>query len=287
MDRPQLVGDIVTHWHKFGERRRTVVFAVNVARSIHLRDEFCRSGVHAEHIDGGTPKDERDATLARLASGEVEVVCNCMVLTEGWDMPEAGCCVLARPTKKMGMYRQMIGRVLRPAPGKADAVILDHSGAVYRHGLPADHVDWKLDPDSQSVSPEHQTRKKEGGSRLVECAKCSALRVGGLPCPCCGFLPVRPAQYMPIGDGDLGLVANGKAVSSSMTQRERFILHAELRHIENQRSYKRGWAAHQYKAKFGSFPPWAWNEQPTSTPSVTTLSWVRSRQIAYAKRRVA
>ena len=60
------------------------------------------------------PKDERDATLARLESGELELVTNCMVLTEGWDMPECGCIILARPTKKMGLYRQM----LRPADGK-------------------------------------------------------------------------------------------------------------------------------------------------------------------------
>ena len=61
MDRPKLIGDIVTHWHKFGERRKTVAFAVNVAHSVHLRDEFIKSGVRAEHIDGSTPKPERDA----------------------------------------------------------------------------------------------------------------------------------------------------------------------------------------------------------------------------------
>ena len=87
MDRAELIGDIVTHWHKYGDGRRTVAFCVNVAHSIHLCDEFVRAGVRCEHIDGSTPKDERDATLARLASGEIEIVTNCMVLTEGWDMP--------------------------------------------------------------------------------------------------------------------------------------------------------------------------------------------------------
>jgi DNA repair protein RadD len=71
---------------KATERRKTVAFAVSVAHSLHPRDEFCRSGVRAEHIDGMTPKDERDATLDRLASGEIELVCNCMVLTEGSSM---------------------------------------------------------------------------------------------------------------------------------------------------------------------------------------------------------
>lgn len=284
MDRPKLIGDIVTHWLKFGERRRTVVFAVNVAHSIHLRDEFRHSGVRAEHIDGTTPKDERDAILARLGSGEVEVVCNCMVLTEGWDMPEAGCCVLARPTKKMGMYRQMIGRVIRPAPGKSSAIILDHSGAVHRHGQPEDHVDWTLDPDSHAVSPAHEARKQKSGSRLIECTQCTALRVGGQPCPHCGFMPARPAKYVPIADGELSLVTNGKPSSTATTQQDRIIFHAELRHIADNRGHKPGWAAHKYKEKFGSFPPWAWNERPTCTPTATTLSWVRSRQIAFARR---
>jgi superfamily II DNA or RNA helicase len=85
MDRPKLIGDIVTHWHKYGERRKTVAFAVNVAHAIHLRDEFIKSGVRAEHIDGDTPKPERDASLARLDAGEIELITNCMVLTEGWD----------------------------------------------------------------------------------------------------------------------------------------------------------------------------------------------------------
>jgi DNA repair protein RadD len=104
MDRPKLVGDLTTHWHRFGERRRTVVFACTVGHSVHIKDEFIRSGVRAEHIDGSTPKAERDASLARLASGEIDVVTNCMVLTEGWDLPAIGCCVLARPTRQMGLY---------------------------------------------------------------------------------------------------------------------------------------------------------------------------------------
>ena len=102
----------------------------------HIAEEFVKAGVRAEHLDGATPTKERDAILARLASGETEVVSNCMVLTEGWDMPAIGCLILARPTKQMGLFRQMIGRALRPADGKPDAIILDHSGAVFRHGLP-------------------------------------------------------------------------------------------------------------------------------------------------------
>jgi DNA repair protein RadD len=83
MDRPKLVGDIITNWVKYGERRKTVCFATSVRHSIHIRDEFVTCGVRAEHIDGSTPMDERDATLARLASGEIEVITICMCADRG------------------------------------------------------------------------------------------------------------------------------------------------------------------------------------------------------------
>ena len=116
MNRDDLVGDVVSNWHRFGERRKTLVFCVDVAHSVHVKNEFVNSGVRAEHIDGSTPKPDRDAALARLASGEIELITNCMVLTEGFDSPSGACVVLARPTKQLGLFRQMAGRGLRPGP---------------------------------------------------------------------------------------------------------------------------------------------------------------------------
>jgi DNA repair protein RadD len=287
MDRPKLIGDIITHWHKYGERRKTVCFAVNVKHSIHLRDEFIASGVKAEHIDGSTPKPERDASLARLASGEIELITNCMVLTEGWDMPEVACCILARPTKKMGLYRQMIGRVLRPAEGKPDAIILDHSGAVFRHGFAEDRVEWVLSPDDQSESPDHQARCEPGSrSRLLDCSQCGAIRIAGEPCSACGFLPAPPPRYVPIAAGDLGLVEGGRAKATVYDPAERLQWLAMLTAIAGERGYKRGWAAVNYKEKFNTWPPYGTTVEPV-TPSPECRSWVRSRQIAYAKRRGA
>jgi len=283
MDTPKLVGDLVSHWIKFGERRRTVVFAVNVAHSLHICAEFRSCGIRAEHLDGETPLGEREAILGRLASGETEVVINCMVLTEGWDCPEVGCCVLARPTKKMGLFRQMVGRVLRPAEGKADAIVLDHSGAIYRHGLPEDPVLWTLDPDQLAVSPEHAKRSERSETALLECSQCSAMRMGGKPCPACGFMPRRPARDVFFADGNLSLVSGEARESSSIEERINF--HAELRQIALDRKHKSGWAAHQYRARYGAFPPWAWNDRPEKAPTITTLGWVKSRQIAFAKTR--
>ncbi len=289
MDTDRLVGGIIEHWHKFGERRRTVCFAVSVGHSIHIRDEFLKSGVRAEHIDGSTPKAERDAALERLASGEIEVVTNCMVLTEGWDMPDCGCLILARPTKKIGLYRQMVGRVLRPADGKPDAIVLDHSGAVFRHGFVEDHVEWTLDPDKRSASAVHSKRLAAGhASRILECRECGAVRVAGEPCFHCGFLPQRPPRAVDIDDGELGLVDHQvrRAKANVYDPAERARWHGMLTAIRIERGFKPGWERHAYKDKFGSRPPWGSSPRPIS-PIPEVRSWVRSRLIAYAKRRGA
>jgi superfamily II DNA or RNA helicase len=283
MDRPRLVGDIVTHWHRLAEKRKTVVFATGVQHSLHIRDEFCKSGVSCEHIDGSTPKEERDDILRMLAGGVIDVVTNCMVLTEGWDMPEVGCCVLARPTRKMGLYRQMIGRVLRPAAGKPDAIVIDHSGAVHRHGFVEDRVEWTLDPDHHAENPTHAKRsQRDMRSRLVDCSRCGALRVGGEACRHCGFMPSPPPKHLAVVDADLGLVTRNRGVvARQVSQGEMDSWHRQLAFIAAERGYQSGWVAHKFKEKFGIWPL-ARTVSP-ETPRPEVRSWVRSRMIAYAK----
>lgn len=287
MNTAKLVGDIVEHWHRFGERRRTVAFAVDVRHSVHITGEFVRAGVRAEHLDGSTPTPEREAILARLAAGETELVSNCMVLTEGFDLPAIGCLILARPTKQLGLFRQMVGRALRPADGKPDAVILDHSGAVFRHGLPEDPVAWSLDVDRIATSPVHAARqekaKRKGGPELVECTNCSAVRTAGEPCPACGFMPKPPPRAVEIAEGDLGLVKAGRAQASAYDPVARAQWQAMLTAIAREKGYKAGWVGHQFRKKFGIWP--AERFVAPITPSPEVRAWVRSRQIAYARAR--
>jgi superfamily II DNA or RNA helicase len=282
MNTDRLVGDIIEHWHRLGEGRRTVVFTVNVAHSLHIRNEFRRFGVLAEHIDGGTPIEERMAILAGFAAGNVDVVCNCAVLTEGWDRPEASCLIMARPTKSLGLYRQMVGRILRPASGKTDAVILDHSGAVFQHGFPDDDVVWTLHQDRRAENREHAARGRHRAPVLTTCPECSAVRLEGRPCIVCGWHPVKKPNAVEVADGELGEVGRQRVVSAPQygpLERERF--HRQLAGIATQRSYKSGWVAHKYREKFGAWPPTRFVEPLEPSPEVH--AWVRSRAIAYAK----
>lgn len=197
-------------------------------------------------------------------------------------MPEIFCLVLARPTKSLGLYLQMVGRVLRPAAGKTEALIIDHAGAVYEHGLPDDPITWTLRPDRRAVN-EAQRRRSEGQMpSLVDCPECHAIRFQGKPCGVCGWKPKAKAKAVEFVDGDLGEVARDRKVAAynaSLDQKREW--HAMLAWIGEEKGYRRGWAAHKFKDKFGSFPVDRFIDPAPPTPEVR--SWVKSRQIAYAK----
>src|SRR5262249_32805040 len=112
----------------------------------------------------------------------------------------------------------------------------------------------------------------------------SALRFAGEPCPHCGFLPQRPPRDVPTADGELGLVQSGRAQANHYDLDTRTRWHAMFRYIGEERGYKPGWSAHQFKQKFGAFPPWGGAPEPIA-PTAEVRRWVRSRAIAFAKRR--
>ena len=132
-----------------------------------------------------------------------EFVSNCAVLTEGFDLPDLGCIVLVRPTKSLLLYRQMIGRGLRTAPGKTDCIILDHAGAVHRHGLPTDPIEWTLHTDQRAANKTHDGRKSEHEDPFCECRSCGHLRQKGFACFNCGWEPKPRGQGIDYVDDNL------------------------------------------------------------------------------------
>ncbi|MPZ31202.1 MAG: DEAD/DEAH box helicase [Rhodospirillales bacterium] len=283
MDRPQLVGDVVSHWHRLAERRRTIVFATSIEHSAHLADEFGRAGVAAAHLDGATPIVERDAIMARLASGALDIVVNCGVIGEGVDVPDVGCIVMARPTKSIVLFRQQVGRGLRPAPGKPDCIVIDHAGAVFEHGHIDEPIAWALAPDKRAERPRKTARDAGRAPKLSACPECTATRWEGQPCAVCGWRPTPKRRAVDFVDGDLGAVDRDMAVRrQDSTIDERYRFHAELAHIARERGYASGWAAHKFREKFGAWPPSRIAPAPIE-PRPETRSWVRSRAIAWAR----
>jgi DNA repair protein RadD len=176
----------------------------------------------------------------------------------------------------------MAGRGLRPAEGKINLILIDHSGAVYRHGLLEDRVEWTLDVTKRAQNPTHEIRSRTQTSRLIECSQCGALRKGGEACPACGFLPKRRPDAIVFRDGELARVdRNTRQPVQSSDPHERMRWLAMLYFIEQTKPYRRNWARCNYKEKFGTWP--LYGELKPMEPSPEVRAWVRSRQIAYAK----
>lgn len=115
----------VSAYQEHATGRQAIAFAVDVAHATALCDEFLAAGIRAATVFGETPKLQRADTIARYRTGEINVLVNCMVLTEGFDAPETSCIVMTRPTKSSLLYTQMLGRGTRLAEGKEDLLILD------------------------------------------------------------------------------------------------------------------------------------------------------------------
>jgi superfamily II DNA or RNA helicase len=115
--------------------RKIMVFAPTVGSARAIGDALSASGRRVGLVHGELPKLERRAVLDAFRADPRGILTNCQVLTEGFDEPAADCAVIARPTRSPGLYIQIAGRVLRPFPGKTDALLLDVVGATKMHSL--------------------------------------------------------------------------------------------------------------------------------------------------------
>jgi DNA repair protein RadD len=283
--RPYQEGVIARVWAAIGaaQRRILVVAPTGSGKTVIIAEIISQAVLHGQRVLFLAHRRElisqASKKLHAVVSGSVEVVCNCAVLTEGFDAPAAACLVLARPTKSLGLFRQMIGRVLRPSPGKIDALILDHAGAVFAHGFPDDPIDWYLSEDRRAENKAHAARGTYKAPALTSCPECSAIRFEGKPCTACGWRPRPKPVDVDVADGDLGEVDRSRRVAGAGVDPRRF--HGMLAYIGRERGYQPGWAAHKFKEKFGTWP--ATRYPDPMPPDDAVRAWVRSRQIAFAK----
>ena len=177
MDRPTVTGDAISHYQRLAAGQQAIAFCCNVNHAVSVCDAFKTAGIGAELLLGNTP--DRDQVVADFAAHRIRVLVTVDVVSEGFDVPAASCAILLRPTQSLGLYLQQVGRVLRPAPGKAHAVILDHVGNVKRHGFPDDHRDWSLDD---------RMRRSKGtpAPSVRTCPECFAAFKPAPICPVCG-----------------------------------------------------------------------------------------------------
>ncbi|TWU21810.1 DEAD/DEAH box helicase [Bythopirellula polymerisocia] len=176
MDRGELVeaacAEIV---EQAGNRNSTLIFAAGVNHGMHIVEALQRvHQIDCGFVCGATPTTQRDETLNRFKSGDLNYLCNVNVLTTGFDAPNTDCVALVRPTMSPGLYYQMVGRGFRLHPDKDNCLVLDFGGNVLRHG-PVDSIQVSAKTCGNGEAP------------AKECPTCHALIATGYAnCPHCG-----------------------------------------------------------------------------------------------------
>jgi superfamily II DNA or RNA helicase len=245
MDRPTVTGDAIDHYQRLAKGQRAIVFCCTVQHAENVAAQFLAAGIPAATLLGSTRPELRDQVVQQFAAGQLLVLVTVDVVSEGFDIPAAGCAILLRPTASLGLYLQQVGRVLRPAEDKDAAIILDHVGNVRRHGFPDDHRDWSLDDRLR-------TRRGSGQAApsVRTCPQCFAAFKPQPQCPVCGAECAPPPRELKQVAGELQELRR-EAVRQRSAERKKARTLQELIHVGQARGMKNpvGWAKHVYFAR--------------------------------------
>jgi DNA repair protein RadD len=244
MSKEVIVGCAVEDYERLCPGTPAIVFCVDIQHSQLVAERFAAAGYRSAHVDGKTPKDERRRLIATLGSGELQVLCNCGLISEGLDVPNVGAVILLRPTKSLALYLQQIGCALRPAPGKERALILDHSGNTYRFG-PADT------PRAWSLDGREEHANGSGTPVVRRCKECGALNpVTAETCSECGAALFTPRPHIEVTAPALVEIGSPDSLRG-MTYWEALewagSSEQRLRQVAMARGFKRGWVWHRMK----------------------------------------
>jgi DNA repair protein RadD len=186
MDQKPLIDAAVAEMAKLADDRSSwLVFCAGVKHSQHVADALIAAGIAAASLTGEVNAKERARIINEFKCGKLRALCNCMVLTEGFDHPGIDLVALLRPTKSAGLYYQMVGRGFRLSPEKENCLVLDFAGVIAEHG-PIDTIRGK---------PQRKLKDTGHHSAPVKiCPECQLYVHPSVPlCPACGYRwPEKP-----------------------------------------------------------------------------------------------
>lgn len=180
--KPKVYGNAVKTFKKLAGNKQAIAYTYNVASAERLANELNGNGITAKAVSGNTPKDERQKIIEEYRAGNIQVVTNAELFTEGLDLPNVDCVIMLRPTQSLSLYLQFAMRCMNPRKGKT-AIIIDHVGNVNRFGLPTQAHHWTLEGNKKEKSSQSRDEIKP----VTTCQKCFATFYRkGDKCPLCG-----------------------------------------------------------------------------------------------------
>lgn len=238
-----LYAGVVENHHKFAQGKRTIVFCINIEHATNTAQAFTAEGYPSAVLHSNMVAKERTAILADFASGNIQILCNVNILTEGYDLPAIECVILNRKTKSIPLYMQMVGRGLRPSPGKKELIVIDHGGNVLELDPVEAQRNWSL---SGKV-------KKEGGvAPIKECPACGALvNASARGCECGHTFEIKEkviaeSEFIELPRSEKAKWHNRpEELRKSVRQMNEKELSAYAKHM----GYKQGWVYHQLRMR--------------------------------------
>lgn len=246
MMKSTVYGDAIKYYRELANGRKAICYCASVKHSLRCAEEFRAAGIAAAHIDGNTPKPERARIISDFRAGEIRILCNVDLISEGFDVPDCECSILMRPTRSLTLYIQQSMRCMRYREGKR-AVIIDHAGNYARFGMPDDDRKWSLES-----KPREKRERPETAAGVKQCPECFCVfhppeGEKEYECPMCGYLFEKKSRTLE-EDKDAGLV---KIEGFKLDLRTPADCHtyAELLEYAKAKGYKAGWAWYQAKAR--------------------------------------
>jgi superfamily II DNA or RNA helicase len=284
-----LSGDIVANYvrHSDGLTKRAVCFAPSIAYSKNLVRRFNEElGQEiAVHIDGYMDEKTRKMIYDDFRDGYYKIIVNSRILNTGWDDSGVEICIDCYKTKSLITWIQRIGRIWRIHPDKQKAIVLDHAGNLEHFGcFPEDVIPEALDTGERNYDERKQAKKEEKEPILHTCPQCCGA-FHGLRCKCGFELPINTKVIK--DDGTSLVKAENLSPSEKrrkeLTKEEKQVWYSSLLHYGYEHNYKTGWAYHKYIEAMSCAPNGL--QQVGREPAPEVLSWIKSRQIAWSKRK--
>lgn len=168
MDTVQIRARLLDSYKKIANGKKGIIYSISRKHSDHICEEYKKAGINIVKIDSLTPRDERKMYVQRFKNGQIDIIVNVDIFSEGFDCPDIEFIQLARPTKSLVKYLQQVGRGLRPTMGKSNCIILDNVGSSNEFGLPDSNRDWNLYFIGDSSKKQKASTKTSNSSSTVK-----------------------------------------------------------------------------------------------------------------------
>jgi len=235
MDKSEIIGDVIATYRKLADGKRAIAYCASCEHAEHVAREFNAAGIPTAYIDGKTPDAIRRLAIEQFRTGVVKILTNVSLVSEGFDVPSMEAVILLRPTQSVALFIQQAMRSMRADPENPDkrAIIIDHVGNVYRHGLPDEDREWSLEGKVKKRDPSEIT--------VRQCPECYYAHLPAPKCPKCGFVYTVKAQAEIVQTK--GELLQIKALERAEDKREvtRARTREELEFIAIKRGYSLRW----------------------------------------------